>query len=339
MIAAMKDIYESELFKKYDTLSEELRNVEAGDEKVIRLQTFVRDIEREIVAIPTTRRRDMTPEQYDMLEALLLLRCSALNDLFEYHCSDAEVERFTAVNEMLYGMTKSMYERTRMLGDCIKSMPLHPKDDDVEIEARLRFWNDCAPSVLQLEDDSFYGSDFTKMIELLSLLYEDHICLEDIHHLTTNTCIEDGVLKIDNDFKDDLDDGVSWAEAWLRHPKLDHLVICHAVHDICTHKNFSIPDLLRMNTFEVSVEMRVQQIQDQDGARCFWIHEYTPEQVKEKLMAEAQHRPSGMSVGEFIHHRCKVYYEDLVEKVPADLDCRGNDDMVIPFMDALLALE
>ena len=94
-----------------------------------------------------------------------------------------------------------------------------------------------------------------------------------------------------------------------------------------------------MNTFEVSVDIKIQQIEDQDGARCFWMHDYSPEQIKAKLLDEAQHRPVGMSLGDFIYRRCRVYYEDVINNVPSGLDCRGHDENVIPFMDALLVLE
>ena len=110
------------------------------------------------------RRHDITADEYTLLDLLLGLRSWALNNLFENHCTDEEVRRFAAVNEQLYNMTQRMYERTRMVNDFIKTMPLHEKDDGVT-------------SVLELEDD-----------------------------------------------------GTTWAEAWLCHPELDHLVICHAVH-------------------------------------------------------------------------------------------------------------
>ena len=268
------------------------------------------------------------------------LRGWALNSLFEVHCSDEEVRRFTAINDKLYTMTESMYERARMVNDLIKTMPLHEKDDDVEVEAKLRFWEDGAPSVLEIEDDEFYGSDFTRMIVLLSLIDSDYKSYDEIERVAIYPKLVDGKLVPDNtEIKNDMDDGTTWAEAWLRHPKLDHLVVCHAVHDICTHKNYSIPDLLRMNTFEVSVDIKIQQIEDQDGARCFWIQNYTPEQAKAKILAEAHHRPAGMSLGDFVYRRCRVYYETMVDDVPAEFDCRGHDENVIPFMDALLVLE
>ena len=213
-------------------------------------------------------------------------------------------------------MTERMYERARMVNELIKTMPLHEKDDDVEVEAKLKFWEDGAPSVLEIEDDEFYGSDFTRMIVLLSLIDSDYKSYDEIERVAIYPKLVDGkLLPDDTEIKNDMDDGTTWAEAWLRHRKLDHLIVCHAVHDICTHKNYSIPDLLRMNTFEVSVDIKIQQIEDQDGARCFWIHNYTTEQAKAKILAEAQHRPAGMSLGDFVYRRCRVYYETMVDYV------------------------
>lgn len=318
-----------------------------GEEKVLLLKMFVKDIEKDILEIAgdvldysLIVRKRLTPFQFMLLDALLDLRGWALNSLFEVHCSDEEVRRFTAINDKLYAMTESMYERARMVNDLIKTMPLHEKDDDVEVEAKLKFWEDGAPSVLEIEDDDFYGSDFTRMIVLRSIIDSDYRSYDEIERVAIYPKLVNGkLIPDDTEIKNDMDDGTTWAEAWLRHPKLDHLIVCHAVHDICTHKNYSIPDLLRMNTFEVSVDIKIQQIEDQDGARCFWMHNYSHEQIKAKLLDEAQHRPIGLSLGDFIYRRCRVYYEDVINNVPSGLDCRGHDENVIPFMDALLVLE
>ena len=340
------DIFNSELFLKYDRWSEQIRLMAPSDEKTTSLKSFIHDIEADMLDITgdvldysSRRIRSLSPYQFDLLDCLLLLRCWALNNLFDEHCTDEEVRRFTAVNDMLYDMTERMYERARMVNELIKTMPLHKKDDDVELEAKLRFWEDGASSVLELEDDGYYGSDFSRMIVLLAIVDRDYKCYDEIEQ--TNICprIVDGKVVSDDEITNDLDDGTTWAEAWLRHPKLDHLVICHAVHDICTHKNYSIPDLLRMNTFEVSIEMKIQQIENQDGSRCFCMLDYSPEKIKTKLLAEAEHRPAGMSLGDFIYRRCRIYYEDVIDNIPAELDCRGHDENVIPFIDALLALE
>ena len=261
---------------KYDQWSERIASMSPSDEKTSALKSFIHDIEADMLDITgdvldfrNSRVRDLSPDQFDLLDCLLLLRGWALNNMFEIHCSDEEVRRFAAVNDMLYDMTERMYERARMVNELIRTMPLHKKDDDLEVQARLRFWEDGASSVLELEDDEYYGSDFSRMIVLLAIIDRDYKFYDEIEQANLCPHLIEGKVVSDDDIINDLDDGTTWAEAWLRHPKLDHLVICHAVHDICTHKNYSIPDLLRMNTFEVSVEMKVQQIQDQDGARCF----------------------------------------------------------------------
>ena len=304
MIGYRSNIFDSEIYKKYETLSNNIHEMIEGEEKVLLLKMFVKDMEKDILEIAgdvldysLIIRKRLTPFQFELLDALLDLRCWALNSMFEAHCSDEEVRRFTAINDKLFTMTESMYERARMVNDLIKTMPLHEKDDDVEVEAKLKFWEDGAPSVLEIEDDDFYGSDFTRMIVLRSIIDSDYRSYDEIERVAIYPKLVDGkLISDDTEINNRMDDGTTWAEAWLRHPKLDHLIVCHAVHDICTHKNYSIPDLLRMNTFEVSVDIKIQQIEDQDGARCFWIQNYTPEQAKAKILAEAQHRPSGMSL-------------------------------------------
>ncbi len=91
-------------------------------------------------------------------------------------------------------------------------MPTHEKDSDVWIESKLEFWCDDTSSVPKFAEDEYYGSDFSNMIA-------------------------DDIVNV-------LDDGRSWSEGYLRHPKLSDIVICHAAHDICDHKSYSIPDLL-----------------------------------------------------------------------------------------------
>lgn len=341
----IRNAFNTDVYRKYNNLCNDTREMVPGPEKIVCLQRFVKDIEKDLLDISgdvldlLKRRHDITAYEYTLLEVLLGLRSWAMNNLFDNHCTDEEVRRFAAVNAQLYDMTQQMYERTKMLNEFIRNMPIHEKDDDVVVEANLKFWDDGVMSVLELEDDAFYCSDFARMIELLAMVDYKYTHLDYVHQICTSTGIEGGVLKVDDDIKDDFDDGTTWAEGWLKHPKLDHLVICHAVHDICTHKHYSIPDLLRMNTFEVSVEMKIQQIVNQDGSRCFWMQDYTNEKIKDKLLAEAEHRPIGISLGDFIYRRCRVYYDTMVDDVPAELDCRGHDENVIPFMDALLVLE
>ena len=61
----------------------------------------------------------------------------------------------------------------------------------------------------------------------------------------------------DQECSNDLDDGNSWAEGPLVHPKLSQITICYALHALCTHMNWSIPDVLRINDFSIEVKLTV----------------------------------------------------------------------------------
>ena len=43
----------------------------------------------------------------------------------------------------------------------------------------------------------------------------------------------------------------SWAEGCLDVPQFEGIGVCYAIHDLCTHKNYSVPDLLRIRSYSV----------------------------------------------------------------------------------------
>ena len=68
-----------------------------------------------------------------------------------------------------------------------------------------------------------------------------------------------------------LDDGQSWAEGVFVREEFKDICICHAVHELCQHKMYSIPDLLRMNDFWCEVKVTHQLLSDRDGKRFSYI--------------------------------------------------------------------
>ncbi len=106
-----------------------------------------------------------------------------------------------------------------------------------------------------------------------------------------------------------LDDGVSWAESWLWHPKLEHIVMCYVTHAIVTHNHYSIPDFMRLNDFEIKVEVKLQQFSEQDGSRMWWWSQCEERQFIDKFLHEAEHRPIGTALGEFVYMRGIEYFE------------------------------
>ena len=129
----------------------------------------------------------------------------------------------------------------------------HDFDDDEVVEGWLRVVFDDDSSVLKLDDDDYYGSNFALMIKVL-----------------TEFC--KGMGHEDVEYSDNginyYDDGTSWMDApfWNWH-EFNDIIICHAVHDLTNHKSFSIPDLLRLNDFWCEVQVKFQSITQQDGSR------------------------------------------------------------------------
>ena len=208
----------------------------------------------------------------EVIEDMMRDRHFILNLLFETHCTPAEVARLEKINGMLLEMTNRTYHCT---GDMMRALMVMKKDDmddDYELEGRLVPQFDVPDSVLHLEDDDYYGSDFVRMAAILHETEKhkpggmaDVSC--DWSRLKDKTpSATDEELECANG----LDDGYSWAEGPLRHPKLDHIKVCYALHALCTHMNWSIPDVLRINDFSIEVKLTVQQFSGQDLNHPHW---------------------------------------------------------------------
>ena len=367
-----------QLSQEDDRFHERMESYEAlpVEERLEKYREEIRDAEKKILAITGDPYENCisytcdSKDKKDTVENLLMFRDFALSKMFEIHCSDAEVARIESLNAKLYELTQQMFKRTGSFYRYILDMPLEPLDDDIEVEGSLRYWDDAKSGILHLEDDDFYGSDFQRMIPILAFIgRENHGDLpivscnpfwrKDSGHKSSMT---DKELGIDNY----LDDGDSWAEAGLHHTKLDHIVMCYATHAIVTHNNFPIPDFIRLNDFEVKVEMKLQQFSEQDGSRMWWWRQCGERQFIDKFLHEAEHRPIGTTLGEFVYMRGIEYFEidewdeaddhakkrlsgnQKLELSPEELenlypgnrlqrlpDCRKDDSQVEPFLKEL----
>lgn len=251
-----------------DRILERLRSYDAlpKEERAEKLRSEVRDFESRILAITgdpletfwrnTVKQEDVA----DYVEDMLLFRGYALNRLFDIHCTGEEVRRIEQVNDKLLEMTREMFERTGQVYRHFLDMPRDRSGEDLEVEGTLKYWEDAEP--LQLEDDDFYGSDFKHIIPIIAYLGDHHhgelpiISCSPIYDLERkfNSSMSDKELGIENE----LDDGTSWAEACLHDERLSHIVFCYASHAVVTHKDFSIPDYMRMDEYEVKVDIKYQ---------------------------------------------------------------------------------
>lgn len=262
----------------------------------------------------------------DRVREMMSDRGFILHLLFEKHCTPAEVARLEKVNALLLDLTNRTYKRTASLARKVLSTPREGLDDDLTVEGKLIPEFDLPYSVLRLEDDNYYGSDFVRMAAILQETEEyqpgmaDVSCyLDQIENFTP--AITDEELGCANT----MDDGTTWGEAWLRIPPLEHIIICYALHALVTHMNWSIPDVLRINDYKIEVTLTVQQFSDQNRNRLWWWDKYDLPRFKQVLLKEAESREEGLPLETFLLQRCRDYFEERADEVLSEVGMADID--------------
>lgn len=310
---------------KYADMAWELKDSKLPQEEIIaKLQDLVRHVERHILNITGPdplndcrhawlkgNTKDLNEsEEYRLVEELILDRSIIMNILFKMHCSKEEVERLKLVNSHLYNLTKELHRKT---ADTYRMLLQWSRDDnftdDINIDGSINYTCESEMDFVRLEDDDFYCSDFGQMLAVISATENDnrpdivssfcHWCPD-----VDNASMSDKELGVDDIF----DDGESWNEGFQDVPQLNNIILCYAVHDICTHRSYSIPDLLRMNDFNAEVKVEIQNIKETDGSPLNWSEQCTQKQFIDKFLRESEHRPNGMSLADFLWKRLNGYF-------------------------------
>ena len=194
----------------------------------------------------------------EQLEELLSNRCYLLNQMFVV-TSDV-VARMEEINTQLYNLTQKMYAQSARLYRRELAVAIDSEFDNIVVRGALYYCHNGENSVLQLSDDAFYGSNFNRMVELIHSVEAVEEIASVCKYLDCGDVSESSDAKLG--FEDWSDDGTSWAEGWLRCKEFEHISICHAIHDLCTHKHYSIPDLLRLNNFVCEITVKYQHIEE-----------------------------------------------------------------------------
>ena len=215
-----------------------------------------------------TRKHTKYNGKHEKVKELLNVRQSLLNKIFL--ATPKEIKRLEQVNSLLDDSTKKMFHRTASLYRTLLSSYRDKEfDDDYEVIGSLKcnvdygLEGECYDTVLKLDNDEFYGSDFGYMITLINgmqdveNIVECHIGYKETHTSSMNDK--------DLDCYDRWDDGISWNEGQLNRKELEHICICYATHVICVHNEYSLSDLLRLNDFWVEVQFKCQHFIFQKG--------------------------------------------------------------------------
>lgn len=243
-----------------DLYSRDFVDMVRNESDIYKLQDFLRNVESAIKSQVGTVPMDfylryVSEQEMKIVESLIMRRKLILDNMFQ--ATLHEIDLFVKQNERLLDLTNQMYHRTAQIYRMsLANMKMYLDGDDCEVEGKLIYSYNDSDSVLKYEEDKIYQSDFDYMIELVSLLMEKNrhrVAEIECAIISYNPESLPSMTDKKLDCVDTLDDGVTWAEGCLMRPELDSICVCHAVHDICTHKDYSIPDLLRMDDFFVDV--------------------------------------------------------------------------------------
>ena len=222
-------------------------------------------------------------ERREILKSQLEERQTMLNDMFL--CTADEVADFRKTNDRLYALTQKMHEKALSLYRAILKEGYDPEfDDDIMVEGTLKYvFNDSWGSVILSGEERRnlyekpiepYGSNFPAMLDILSEIYENTLepecasCFAS-YELSHKPEMESKEYGLENF----LDDGRTWADIGpLNREEFADICICYAVHDLCDHKLYSIPDILRMNDFWCEIKVTHQLLSDRDGKRFSCIN-------------------------------------------------------------------
>ena len=204
----------------------------------IELKATLQFVEDKINRITDNHTWVSKKELTKQVKELLSDRHFILGKMFRLHVTEQEVARFRDVNEHLLELTRKMFYEHAKLLESLKDNPILSVTswDDVVVESSLDVDEDA--EVLRYDDDDDYGSDFLHMIDAIA--WTENL---EIHSFYT--------ILGEKPEPDRLDDGSSWAEGCLDIPQFSGIDVCYAVHDLCTHKNYSVPDLLHIRSFSV----------------------------------------------------------------------------------------
>ena len=194
-------------------------------------------VEEEILRIAKPFDHIMNDVEEELVCEHLSTRSYILNRMFELHATEAEIHRFEEVNERLFNLTKDFNKRHQDLQQQLSSI-VTLNGEPLELSTSLYYHHDPDnPQLYHMEDDDFYGSRWNEMLFVIS----------ETTHIEAGLCYGNNL--------DNFDDGTTWAEGPLCIPQFEHICICHLVHALCTHQNYSIPDLLRMTTYHYDYQL------------------------------------------------------------------------------------
>ena len=214
------------------------------NETMEHLREQVEEIEREVLMLTDDGTACyVSDDKGAYLAKLIEERKNVLDALFQ--ATPDEVMRMDKLNDQLKAITRQMHERVAIVNEDAAKIFV---DSNFEVEGRLNYNPNAAGAILQMENDDYFGSDFAKIHQVIDRLFDQ------------------GYLPIKcadfvraSDLVNDFDDG-KWETAYEdwqpQAEKFKYINICFAIHSLNAYHPYSIPDILRMNNFDITVTIK-----------------------------------------------------------------------------------
>lgn len=214
---------------------------EASDEDK---REVVQEAERRIKRIArydpdqTFRFRKFSELERDALESLWSIRAKILNVMM-LNPTEEEIIRLGHQNDKLRELSRDAFVQGRNLWKSLLYSPiLMANEDYYDVDEHVDFCYNDEDSVLKMENDAYYGSDFEYML-----------------HFHCNF-LSSGLLSMGEPLVED--DGINWNLDYLDNPAFDKFSICHLLHSLHSHEHYSLPDIIRMDDFCVHVWLQYE---------------------------------------------------------------------------------
>ena len=214
---------------------------EASDEDKRRV---VQEVERRIKMIArydadkSFRFRKFSEQEREVLDSLWSTRVKILNVMM-LNPTEEEIERLGHQNDKLRELSKDAFAQGRNLWQSLLHSPhLKADDDRYDVEEHVGFCYNDEDSVLKMDNDDYYGSDFEYMLHF-------HCNFRDSGRYSYGEPLV-------------ADDGTSWNLDYLDNPAFGKFCICHLLHSLHSHEHYSLPDILRMDDFWTDVSLRYE---------------------------------------------------------------------------------
>ena len=208
------------------------------------LKEKVAQIESEILLLTDGgTARCVSDDKGAYLVKLIEERKETLDALFQ--ATPDEVMRMDKLNDQLKSITRQMHERVAIVNEDTSKIFV---DGNFEVEGNLNYNPNATDAIIQMENDEYYDSNFAKIHQVIDMLFG--------LGFFTVKCAD---FVRPSDLVNDFDNG-NWEtgyEDWQpQAEKFKYINICFAIHSLNAYHPYSIPDILRMNNFDITVTIK-----------------------------------------------------------------------------------